>query len=119
MVETAIFYESIDYITNNINAKTSEIPAHLLDYWFIPEYPIDFFNESKDLSSFLIFRHAFDRYNQTQGKKRRLSSIEIMGQFGLFQLIIGVTLKKNDSVRINYVDLFDFDNYSKLNITVL
>jgi hypothetical protein len=120
MVKTnSIHEESIAYISNNINTDTSEIPTRLLAYWHTPECATDYIEQSPDLHSFFIFQHAFDTYNKTLGKKTELSSIEAMALFEPFQIIIGVGLGKENGIKIDPINLFDFDNYSKLNITIL
>lgn len=112
----SIHQESIDFISNNINAKTSEIPKHLLEYWYFPGDITDYFEKSSNLSSFFLFQHAFDTYNKTLGKEMKLSSLDAIAMFGMFQILIGIALGKETEVTCNPVDLFDFDNYSKLNI---
>ncbi len=114
-----IHQESIEYISNSISAKTSEIPRHLLEYWYVPEDIADYFEKSSNLHAFFIFQHAFEFYNKTLGKEIGLSSIEIMGLFGQFQLIINAAIHPEMILIINQIELFDFGNYSKLNITVL
>lgn len=52
---------------------------------------------------FHLSEHAFDTYNKTLGKEIKFSPLDSMAMFGMFQ-ILG--------------DSFDFDNYSKLNITL-
>jgi hypothetical protein len=58
-------------------------------------------------------------YYKTLGKEIQLFPLELIGLFKQFQLIIRVALGKEDAVKINPIELFDFDNYSKLNITIL
>jgi hypothetical protein len=115
----SIHQESIDFITNNINAKTSEIPKHLLEYWCVPEHIEKDIENSVSTASYLIFLHAHKTYNKTLGKEIELSSIEEIGLFEQFQLIIQVALGEENFVKISPINLFDFDNYSKLNITIL
>jgi len=117
MAETnPINQESIDLITHNINVKTSEIPKHLLEYWCVPEQIENYVENS---APYVIFLHAYKAYCKTLGKEIQLSSLEQIGLFEQFQLIIRVALGKEDAVKITPIDLFDFDNYSKLNITIL
>jgi hypothetical protein len=119
MIKTSsIQQESIDYISNNINVKTSEIPRHLLEYWHTPGDIADL-EQSPDLNSFFIFQHVLELYYKTLGKEMQLSPLEKIGLFEQFRLIIRVALGKEDTIKINPIDLFDFDNYSKLNITIL
>jgi hypothetical protein len=113
----SIYQESIEYISNNINAKTSEIPTRFLEYWYTPEDVIDYFEKSSDLHSYFIFLHAFNIYYKTSWKKKKLSSLDYIAMFVLFQIIIGVALGKEKEITINPVNLFDFDNYSYLNVT--
>lgn len=120
MVKTNPFIkESIDYITQNINARTSEIPKHLLEYWHISEDVADYFCTKVDLSSFYIFLHALKTYNKTLGKETGLPTLDVMAMFGQFQLIIGLALGKETEVTCNPINLFDFDNYTNLNITII
>lgn len=118
MVKTnPLIQESIDYITQNINAQTSEIPKHLLEYWYISEDIADYFRTKGDVSSFYIFLHAFKTYNKTLGKEIELPTLDAMAKFGQFQILIGLALGKETEVTCNPINLFDFDSYSKLNIT--
>lgn len=120
MTETnSIQQESIDYISNNINAQTSEIPKHLLEYWLVPMHISNYWSNPQSLSSYLSFQHALEIHNRTLGKELELSPIEKIALFEQFQLIIRTALGKENVIKINHVNLFDFDNYSKLNITVL
>lgn len=114
-----LIQESIDYITENINAQTSEIPKHLLEYWYISEDIADYFSTKGDVSSFYIFLHTFKTYNKTLGKEIELPTLDIMAMFGQFQILIGLALGKETEVTCNPISLFDFDNYSNLNITDL
>ncbi|MDL2230222.1 hypothetical protein LJB87_00310 [Alistipes sp. OttesenSCG-928-L06] len=114
-----IHQESIDFIANNINAKTSEIPKHFLEYWYTPEDPAEYLNKSSDLHSFFIFHYAFDAYNKTLGRESEISALKALATFGMFQIIIGKEIGEFPDLAIQPVNLFDFDNYSTLNITVL
>jgi hypothetical protein len=116
---TSIHEESIDFITHNINAKTSEIPRHLLEYWYTPGDVADHLELATDLHSFFLFQYAFETYYKTLGKEIQLSPLKGIGLFEQFQLIIRVALGTEETVKINPINLFDFDNYSKLNITIL
>ena len=92
MIKTnSILQESIDYISNNINAKTSEIPRCLLEYWYMPEDTTDF-EQSSDLHSFFIFQYALETYCKTLEKEIESDTLKILGLFGQFQIIYGVLL---------------------------
>lgn len=119
MATNQLYQESIDFITNNINVSTAEIPEPLLEYWHSPEEMTNSSKQVSDLNSFFMFQHALETYYKTLGKELEFSSIEEIGLFEQFQLIIRVALGKEDAVKINPIYLFDFDNYSKLNITIL
>lgn len=119
MKTTSIHQESIDFISNNINVPTAEIPKQLLEYWHTPKEITNSSKQVSNLNSFLVFQHALEIYGKTLGKEMQYSPLEEIGLFELFQLIIRVTLKKEKAVKINPIDLFDFDNYPKLNITIL
>jgi hypothetical protein len=115
----SIHQESIDFITHNINAKTSEIPQHLLEYWYTPGDVADYLEHTTDKHTCFLFQHACETYSNALGKEIQLSPLKGIGLFEQFQLIIRVTLGKEKVVKINPIDLFDFDNYSKLNISIL
>ena len=119
MATNLLYQESIEFISNNINVPTAEIPEQLLEYWHTPEEITNSFKQVSNLRSFLIFQYALEAYYKTLGKEIDLSPIEGIGLFEQFQLIIRVALGKEKAVKINAIDLFDFDNYSKLNITIL
>jgi|GEM_PF-3259506 len=120
MATTPLYQESIDYITDNINAPTSKIPKNLLEYWYVSEDIADYMSSLKDVSSFGVFLHAYETYtSKTLGESKSLSSLDSILMFGQFQLLIGIALEKEKDVACNSINLFDFDNYSKLNITVL
>lgn len=118
MATNTFIQESIDYISNNINAKTTEIPKHLLEYWYVPSNITDYTNEQKVLVPYRIFLHAFDTHNKTLGKEIKLSPLDSINMFEMFQILIRVALGKETELTCNPINLFDFDNYSKLNITV-
>ncbi len=118
MAKNPLIQESVDYITNNINAPTLEIPSYLLESWYVSENITDYLTNGEDVSAFFIFLHAFDTYNKTLGKTVQLSSLDSMAMFGQFQLLITLALDKETKSTCNPINLFDFDNYSKLNITV-
>jgi len=115
----SIHQESIDFITNNINAKTSETPKHLLEHWCVPEHIENYVEDSASTTPYLIFLHAHKTYYKTLRKEIQFPQLELIGLVEQFQLIIRVALGKEKAVKINPIDLFDFDNYSKLNITIL
>ena len=119
MATNQLYQESIDYISNNINVSTAEIPKQILEYWHTPEEFTDSFKQASNLNSFFIFQHALESYYKTLGKEMQLSPLEGIGLYEQFQLIIRVALGKEKAVKINPIDLFDFENYSKLNITIL
>ncbi|MDH6343751.1 hypothetical protein M2480_002916 [Parabacteroides sp. PFB2-12] len=105
--------ESIDYITNNINANTTEIPKHLLEYWHTSE-DVDVYSKSDtSISFFLIFLHAIETYNETLGKKVELSSLNAAAMFGLFQILIGLELGVETKAKCDPINLFDFESYPK------
>jgi hypothetical protein len=54
----SIHQESIDFITRNINAKTSEIPKHLLEYWYVLEHIENSVENLASKAPYLIFLHA-------------------------------------------------------------
>lgn len=103
--------ESIDYISNNINANTSEMPKHLLEYWHTSE-DIDVYSKSDtSINFFLIFLHAIETYNETLGKEVELSSLNAAAMFGLFQILIGIELGVRTKVKCDPINLFDFEKY--------
>ncbi|MDH6357139.1 hypothetical protein [Parabacteroides sp. PF5-9] len=110
----SIHQESIEFISSNINAKTSEIPKCLLEYWYVPEDTDDCIS----ISSHYFFYLAFKTYYKILGKEIEPSGFERRVLFEQFQVLIGIALGKDSGVSCIPVDLFDFDNYSKLNITV-
>lgn len=115
MIKTnSIHQESIEFISKNINAKTHDIPKHLLEYWYTSEDTDNCIN----INSHYFFYYAFKTYYGTLGKEIEPSGFEGKVMFEQFQLLIGIALGKACGVTCNLVDLFDFDNYSKLNITI-
>lgn len=114
-----IHQESIDYISQNINAKTSEILAYLLEHWLIDGDIADYFESPTSSAPFLIFKYALEARRKTLGKESALSSIEEIALFGQFQLIVRTALGREKGMAISPVNLFDFNNYSRLNITIL
>jgi len=119
MATNQLYQKSIDYISNNINVSTAEIPKQLLEYWYTPEEITGSSKQVSNLNCFFIFQHALETYYKTLGKEIDRSPIERIGLFEQLQLIIRVALGKEEAVKINPINLFDFDNYSKLNITIL
>lgn len=114
MVNTnPLFQESIDFINKNINALTSEIPKHLLEYWYISEDITNYCRNDTSLDPYLVFLHALETYNKTLGKDVKLSSLNNIAMFGLFQIIIGIELGVGNSVKRIPINLFDFESYPK------
>jgi hypothetical protein len=106
--------ESVDFIKKNIEAKTSEIPEYLLKYWVVPataEY-----GKASAMHCNYVFWYALQTYYKHLWED--FDTLRLISLFEQFQLIIRVALGEEKDVRINSVNLFDFDNYSKLNITI-
>jgi hypothetical protein len=119
MATNQLYQESIDFISNNINVSTAKVPRQLLEYWHTPEDVTDYSERLVSLTSFLIFQYAFEIYCKTLGKEKQLSLLDTLAMFGQFQLLISIALGKQKDVTCNPVNLFDFDNYSSLNINIL
>lgn len=109
---------STDFIAQNPNAKSDEIPADLLNFWCYDgdlNQPLD-----DDHDSWTVFLFALINYRKNQGVESFDVSIEDMVKyFQDWQILVNAALvSMNTNAKITPFPMFDFDNIEKIEFEV-
>lgn len=115
-----LLQESIEFISGNLNATIHDVPIHLLKYW---ETDLDMpsVTSKERAEGFTVFMYALTKYHETRGKEEfELTPKELISLFNDFVTLVSIgIIDQQTSVHILPIKLFDFDNYSNLNIQTL
>lgn len=116
--ENPLFKESTDYISQNLQILSNEIPTYLLDYWILGDYNL---NDMEYCPQFGVFMYALLRYNMEKNiNEFELSTDDLMSLFQSWQIALAlIEINNKTEVDIEPFKLFDFDNLHDLEITVL
>lgn len=116
-----LLQESIEFISGNLNATTHDVPIHLLKYW---ETDLDMPSVTsirEGAKGFTVFIYALTKHNETRGKEEfELTPKELISLFNDFVTLVSIgIINRQTNVHTLPIKLFDFDNYSNLNIQAL
>lgn len=117
-LKSPIFKESTDYISQNLQALSNEIPCHLLDYWIVENNNL---GETEDNPEFGVFMYALLKYKRAKGiNEFELPTDELMELFRSWQILLSaIEVNSKTEIVITPFQLFDFDNLSSFEITIL
>ena len=111
---------SFEFISSHINATTHEVPILLLEQWAADADMSELLIQNQKSISFTVFMYALTKYYEQQGKEEfSFSPKELICLFETFLVLIGLgIIHQKTDIKSNAIRLFDFDNYSNLNIEI-
>lgn len=116
--ESPLFKESTDYISQNLQVLSNEIPSYLLDYWILEDKDL---NNMEHCPEFGVFMYALLRFKRENGiHEFEISNDDLMSLFKSWQMALAlIEINNKTEVDIEPFKLFDFDKLRDLEITVL
>lgn len=117
-LKSPLFKESTDYISNNLQVFSNEVPHHLLDYWIVENNNL---GETEDNPEFGVFMYALLKYKRAKGiNEFELPTDELIELFRSWQVLLSaIEVNSKTEIVIKPFQLFDFDNLSSFEITML
>ena len=104
---------SLEFIANNPQAKSDEVPKELRDYWLDTSLNPD---RAASSNQSTVFLHALLQYQNSNGISGAIfSDAELSDLYGIWQTILfREDLSERLNMKVDAVKLFDFGSYHQL-----
>lgn len=111
----SLYQESFDFIRQNLNVTTDQIPDHLLQYWISPDIEKQTFGNNKDYAQLGVFMIGFSANELRKGNiAYQVDEETIHNIFMRYQYILNVEdLRRKINIGFDPIRVFDFDNYGE------
>lgn len=120
MAQKPLTLESFDYIRNNLNVNSNEIPMKFIEYWAVDDYDqIDILKylSSEKLHHYDVFMFAYLTSMSQHVNDCVVTQEELDYYFFKFQTILGMRiLNEVTDMKSGGTKIFDFMNYDKIEI---
>lgn len=115
MKNDKLLEESFDFIGNNLNILSNDVPQHLINFWATD----NIFNEDLEATNqWSVFMYALGKQKLEKGMSEfTMTPRELIEMFENWQITLAaITVNNLTDVTIKPFKLFDFDNFKNLKL---
>lgn len=110
-----LYQESFDFISQNLNVTTDQIPDHLLQYWISSDIEKQPFGNNKDYAQLGVFMIGFSANEVRKGNiTYQVDEDTVHSIFMRYQYILNMEdLRRKIEISFEPIRIFDFDSYGE------